>query len=195
MQRRTVLRSLAAVIAARPLSNLDLLAEAQADLTDANIAALKAIAEVVLPAALGQKGRDAEVARFVSWVRNYRAGADRGGGYGNARLTPPTGPSPATGYPAQFAALDKAASAQGAASLAALAIDTRRVVIETALNQPQRVTQLPGRPNGANVIADFMGYYFGSAGARDLCYNAAIGRETCRGLEGSEKAPAPLGAR
>jgi len=27
----------------------------------------------------------------------------------------------------------------------------------------------------------------------DLCYQAAIGRDDCRGLEGSEKPPTPIG--
>jgi len=29
----------------------------------------------------------------------------------------------------------------------------------------------------------------------DLCYQAEIGRDTCRGLENSEQAPKPMGAR
>jgi hypothetical protein len=37
-----------------------------------------------------------------------------------------------------------------------------------------------------------MGHYFNSSDARDLCYRANIGRDTCRGLGGSDKAPAPL---
>src|SRR5262249_48783168 len=63
---------------------------------------------------------------------------------------------------------------------------------EAALNEPQRVTQLPARPNGNSLVADFTGLYFNGADARDLAYSAAIGRDTCRGLDGSEKAPAPL---
>src|SRR5947207_1495091 len=125
MKRRTVLKSLAAVVAARPLADLRLLAQAP-PLTDANIATLDAIAEVVLPASLGKQGRDKAVSRFVGWVRNYREGAERGGGYGDAQLGQPTGPLPTRNYPAQFAALVAAAQAQGGASLAALAIDKRR---------------------------------------------------------------------
>jgi hypothetical protein len=194
MKRRTLLKSFAAIFAARPLAGLDLLAQAP-PLTDADIASLKAIAEVVLPTALGRDGRETEVARFVTWVRNYRPGAERGGGYGNAQLSQPTGPSPAVRYPAQFEALDRAAQAQGATSFATLTLEGRRGVIEAALNEPQRVMTLPRVPNGANVVADLMGYYFGSASARDLCYRAEIGRDTCRGLEGSDQPPRPLGGR
>jgi len=192
MRRRTLLKSIAAVVAARPLTGLDVFAQGP-PLSDANVAALRALGEVVLPASLGQAARDQAVDRFVGWVRNYREGADRGGGYGNAQLSQPTGPSPAARYPAQFAALDQAAQAQGAGTFAALAVDKRRAIVEAALNGPPPVTRMPARPTGANLVADFMGYYFNSPEAYDLCYNAAIGRDTCRGLEGSERAPEPLG--
>ena len=61
------------------------------------------------------------------------------------------------------------------------------------LNEPARVMAMPARPNGANLVADFMGYFFSSAEASDLAYDAAIGRDSCRGLDGSERAPQPLG--
>jgi hypothetical protein len=159
------------------------------------VTALRAIAEVVLPGALGRDGREQAVTKFVSWVRNYKAGAERGGGYGNAQLGQPTGPSPAARYPEQFAALDQAAQAQGAATLAALSADKRRLVIENALNTPTRVAQMPARPNGANVIADFMGLFYNGPEGYDLAYNAAIGRDTCRGLDGSDREPEPLGRK
>jgi hypothetical protein len=34
-----------------------------------------------------------------------------------------------------------------------------------------------------------MAFYFQSSAANDLCYRAAIGREACRGLPGSEDPP------
>jgi hypothetical protein len=108
-------------------------------------------------------------------------------------LSQPTGPSPAGRYPAQFAALDQAAQAQGGNTFAALAVEKRRAVVEAALNGPPPITRMPARPTGANLVADFMGYFFNSADAYDLCYEAAIGRDTCRGLDGSERAPGPLG--
>jgi len=195
MRRRTVLQSLAAVVVVRPLTKLGLLAQSAqpSALKDREIATIKAIAEVTLPSAAGAEGRDQGVAQFVAWVRNYKEGADRGHGYGNSQLAQPTGPSPASRYPAQFAALDKAAADQGAASFAALAPAARRAIVENALNTPQPTTRLPARPTGANLIADFMGLYFNSPEAVDLCYRAAIERDTCRGLENSEQAPRPLG--
>jgi hypothetical protein len=191
VKRRTVLKSLAAVVAVPALSELQLVAQGPS-LSDADIATLKAIAEVVLPTALGQSGRDKAVARFVAWIRNYKDGADRGHSYGASTLAAASGPSPAARYPAQFAALDKSARDQGAASLAALPLDARRTLVESALNVPQPLNRLPARPTGANLVADFAGYYFNSADAFDLAYDADIGRDSCRSLEGSENAPAKL---
>ena len=51
---------------------------------------------------------------------------------------------------------------------------------------------MPARPNGAHLIADFMGLYFNSADAFDQAYRAAIGRDDCRSLEGSDQPPTPL---
>lgn len=195
MKRRTLLQSFVGAFVATPLMRWRASARTLDDLSDANIATLKAIAEVVVPSAAGAEGRQRAVAQFTAWVANYKEGADRGHGYGNSQLSQPTGPSPAARYSAQFAALDQAARDQGAASFAAAALAVRRTIVENALNTPQPVTRLPNRPTGANLVADFMGMYFSSAEAMDLCYQAEIGRDTCRGLENSELPPKPMGAR
>jgi hypothetical protein len=191
MKRRALLQSLAAVFAARPFAGLRLAAQAT-PLSGAEIATLRAVAEVVLLAALDRAGRERVVASFAAWVRDYREGADRGHGYGSSSLSQPSGPPPARRYPAQFSALDKAAAARGAASFAALPLDARRGVIEAALNEPQPVQRLPARPTGANLVADFMGFYFTSGDAWDLAYRAGIGRDRCRTLDGSDRPPSPL---
>jgi len=193
MQRRTLLQTLAAAIFVRPSVSVGLPAQVATGITEAQVATLRALAEVVLPTAAGEAGRTAAVDRFVAWVRDYREGADRGHTYGSSVLAPATGPSPATRYPAQFAALDQAASGRGAATFASLPAPERRAVVETLLNQGPPVTALPARPNGASLIADFMGSYFASEAGYDLAYNAAIGRDTCRGLDDSGKAPGSLG--
>lgn len=193
MTRRLWLRLVGAVAAALPLSSLRALAWAQSA-PALNTATLGAIAEVVLPSVLTARERADAVTAFVGWVAGYRAGADAGHGYGNARLRR-TASSPASAYPDQLAALEAAAKAEGAASLSALAIDARRRVIEAALTTPTRVTQLPSRPNGAHVVADFMGQFFHGQTGYNLAYRAAINREDCRGLDGSDAPPAPLPVR
>jgi hypothetical protein len=196
MKRRTLLQSLAAAFTAtRVWPSAALRAQSPPPLTDANIAALTGIAEVVLPSSLDAANRDAVVSRFVNWVRNYREGADRGHGYGASRLSAPTGPSPAAMYPPQFATLDRYATEAGAPDFARAPRDVRRAVVLRALNEPQPTQRMPASPTGANLVADFMGLYFNGADAWDLCYQAEIGSDRCRTLEGSEKPPAPIGGR
>ena len=193
MNRRRLLQSFAAAIVARPVAARAATQTQAPALADRDVATLRAIAEVVLPQAIGPAARERAVARFVAWHRNYREGADRGHGYGSSTLASPAGPPPAARYPPQFAALDQAARDRGAANVAALAPDARRAVIEAALDGPPRVNRLPARPTGANLVADFMGLYFNSGDAWDLCYNAEIGRDRCRALDGSDQPPPPFG--
>ena len=148
---------------------------------------LAAIAEVVLPT---DADRKAAVSAFTAWIANYQEGADTDHGYGNTRVRN-TGPSPATNYAAQIAALDAAARTTGAAGFAAASLDLRRAIIEAAMTGA-RIDRLSARPTGAQIAADLMGHYFNSAAAQDLCYRAAIGRDECRGLPGSDKQPASL---
>jgi hypothetical protein len=190
--RRTLLQSLAAVVVTPSLAGKAAGAP-QATFGDAERATLHAIADVALPSALDDTERNAVVTQFVAWHRNYREGADRGHGYGSSTLAAPAGPPPAARYPAQFAALDASAKADGAASFAALGRDARRRLVEAALNTPQPVNRLPARPTGANLVADFMGLYFNGASAWDLAYQAEIGRDSCRTLAGSERAPSARG--
>jgi Gluconate 2-dehydrogenase subunit 3 len=193
MRRRTLLQSVAGGLFLGSVARLRSLVQAPTVLTDANITTLRALADVVLPSALGDPGRAAAVDRFVAWIRDYREGADRGHGYGASTLSQPSGPSPAARYRPQFAALDQLAKAHGATTFAGLPPERRREVVEAVLSQPERVINMPARPNGASLVADFMGYYFGSEGGYDLAYGAAIGRDTCRGLDGSDRPPGPPG--
>ena len=192
--RRTILQAFATAVAASPLGRLGIFAQAP-PISDAQVATLRAIAELVLPSALGRDDRERVVNGFVAWVRNYKEGAEMGHGYGSSTLRQPSGPSPAARYPAQFASLDDAAKTSGGAVFAALPADARRPVIEAALNGPQPVNRLPPQPSGQSLIADVMGFYFTSPDAWDLAYQAQIGRDKCRTLDGSDNPPSPLELR
>ena len=188
MRRRTWLQSLAAFVVLRPWARVSARLQSTA-FSAADIATLEAIAEIVLPTVLTDAERKTVVSSFVRWGQNYREGADRGHGYGDSRLTAPTSPSPVSRYPAQFAALEKAAADRGARSFAALPRDARRAVVEASLEGPQPVARFSARPTGANLIADFMGLYYNSPDAYDLCYQREIRRDQCRTLTGSENEP------
>ena len=181
VSRRDALKTVAAV----PFLRLeDERFRLKAETTQSEEATLRAIAEVVLPAAAN---RDVAVRAFSEWIANYKEGADTDHGYGNTRVRP-TGPSPSRNYPTQLAALDAAAVSKGATSFVAASIDQRRAILEAAISDA-KVERLPTRPTGAHIATDLMGHYFDSSAANDLCYRAAIGRDICRGLPGSELPP------
>jgi hypothetical protein len=192
--RRTLLQSVIGLAVARPVRLLIRRFQA-APFTTSERETLVAVAEVVLPSDLRAPDRNRVVDAFVAWFVSYREGADMGHGYGSSTVRQRSGPSPAGRYPAQFAAIDRAAAARGAARFAALPLAARREIVEQLLNEPQPVNRLPAQPTGANLIADFMGSYFTSADAWDRCYRAEIRRDSCRTLDDSTRAPRPLGGR
>ncbi len=199
MKRRTLLQWFVGFVAARPFLSVRLFAQAP-PFSAANKATLAAIAEVVLPTSLGDSGRAAVVDKFVAWFVNYRAGSDMGHTYGSpddgsrpSRIANKSAASPVSRYATQFAAFDATARDRGAASFAAWSPAERQSAIEVALTTNGQAARLPARPNGTNLVADFMGFYFNSGDAYDLCYNAAIGRENCRSLDGSDQPPTPIG--
>ena len=159
------------------------------DLTADHILVLRDVAPTVLPSAVGAKGADEAVDAFVRWVRDYKEGVPLVHGYGDPRLVR-TGPSPATGYAKQVAALQDAARIRGG-RFGTLPIDARRALLEEAFTSAG-VQSLPGRPEGKHVVADLMAHYFRSSAANDLCYNARIGRNTYRALQITTVRPRPL---
>ena len=136
---------------------------------------LEGLANLVLPASLGNSGSKKVADEFVVYVRDYRPGADTEHGYGFTRVVPKP-PSPARRYAEQ---------------LSSLALPLTKDSVKQALTQ-SGVKELPRVPDGKSVIADLMAFYFRSSEANDLCYRAAIGRDQCRGLKGSDQVPAPL---
>jgi len=155
----------------------------------ADQARIRSIAEAVLPEEIGAPEQDKAVAAFLAWLRDYKAGADTDHGYGFTRLRK-LPPSPAAKYPEQLEALETAARARGL-SFGDLSRDDRRSILEAAI-AAARIERLPARPDGGHIATDLMGFFFNSIDANDLCYRAAIGRDLCRGLEGSSERPAPL---
>ena len=175
MYRRTLLQCVSGVWGTISFSGLRAWAQTAA-FPGEHGKVLRELASVVLPSALGRTGSDGVAGKFERYVREYRPGADTDHGYGFTHVIPkPASPAPA--YMEQLAALPSPVT---------------RAVVEEALEKAH-VKDLPRIPDGKNVIADLMSFYFRSSDANDLCYRAAIGRDKCRGLAGSEQPPAPLG--
>lgn len=188
MTRRTLLRWIASAAAAWPLVRLHVHAQG-AELTPAQILALRDIASTVLPSVLGPGGIDQAVDAFLRWLRDYRAGVPLSHGYGHPVLVF-TGPSPAGTYARQLDALAEAARARGR-RFGALPLEARRGLLDDAL-AAAGVRSLPNRPSGAHVVSDLMAHYFRSSAAWDLCYDARIGRHTFRPIAVTTVRPQPL---
>src|SRR4029079_18815836 len=194
--RRGAIKTLGAAAAAAPVFRLK--AEAagrapggfrlQAEVPDSSL--LAAIAEVVIPA---EADRKAAVDAFIRWIRESKEVADTDHGYGNTRVRA-TGPSPAGNYGAQIAALESADRAANAAGFAKAPFQVRRHLLERAIADA-KIERLPSRPTGGHVATDLMGHYFASSSASDLCYGVAIGRDQCRGAQGSDEAHGPIPAK
>ena len=174
MLRRTVLQWLAAAAGTIPFPALR--AWAQTTSFPGNYGnTLRGLAAAVLPSELGRAGTDQVAAKFEQWVRDYRPGAILEPGYGFPRLRSKA-PTPASTYVGQ---------------LAALKVPITAADVEAALEK-SNIKDLPRSPDGRHVITDLMAFYFHGSDANDLCYRAAIRREDCRGLQGSDNPPPPL---
>jgi len=133
---------------------------------------MRQLAAIVLPASLGRSSTDRIAVEFVLWIRDYKTGAQIGSGYGHPR-TQVTGPDPSAGYVQQ---------------LTALGSPIARAAVEKEL-AAANIDRIPPRPNGRHVASDLMAFFFNSAAAEDLLYNAQIKRDDCRGLANSGRRP------
>jgi hypothetical protein len=186
MRRRVLLQWVGGVVAALRLPGR---LGAQPGLTPGHEALLASVAEAVLPEELGRQAMDRVVADFVRWHREYRAEAETDHGYGVTRLRR-TPAAPLARYTSQFEAIETRARERGRLFVD-LPLADRRAILERAIADA-KVERLPARPDGGHVATDLMGFYFHSVEANDRCYRRAIGRDVCRGLDGSSERPAPL---
>ncbi len=189
MRRRTFVKLAMSAVALSPVQRLAFAAPSSA-LPDASLVTLRALAPIVLPKAIGRRNVDAVTERFLAWIDGYRAGVPTEHGYGHPRFRR-TPASPADKYAAQLAALEEAADRQHHQPFSRLTPDAKRALIEAAFREA-KVESLAERPNGRHVAADLMAFYFGSSEANDVCYQAQIGRETCRPISQVTTRPRPL---
>jgi hypothetical protein len=150
---------------------------------------LRAVSHVVLPASLGSAGIDTATSQFLTWIRDYKAGAEMSTGYGFPRAQV-VGADPSAHYAEQLRAIEAAAVAKGA-SFTKLDAAAQRAIVEGALGQAN-VERIPSRPDGKHVASDLMSFFFSGSGGQDFLYGVAIRRDRCRGLERSGERPAAL---
>jgi len=146
-------------------------------------ARLRAVAGAVLPSELGVAGLERTVVGFERWLAGYREGVEllHGYGTGDIRLT---GPSPALRWAAQLQALGP--------SFVSLSLAERQARLRRAL-EGGRFTGLPPVDRAPHLAIGLVSFFYGSPEATDLCYQASIGRESCRPLDTATRPPRPLG--
>ena len=183
MTRRFLVRWALSLLAVAPFARVRLFAQVRS-LDEVDRGALRTLAKVTLPSALGADGAEDVAESFLRWIAGYRAGAEMSPGYGVPRLrrTPDLDIST---YRPQLQSLREGMDSEDSAAVKARIRDS----LEAA-----GIEALPSRPDGRHVIADLLSYYLGSSEARDLCYQAEIRRHTCPGLAGMDERPAPLGS-
>ena len=149
---------------------------------------LDALGAAILPTELGSAQISRVVAGFRRWIDGYREKAEVNHDYGGSRLRF-TGPTPATRWTRQLDELDATARAAHGAPFAALTVAQRRDIVRPLLVGERGI---PQNPDGATHVAlALLGFFYGSPLATDICYDAAIGKNSCRPLSESPKHPAP----
>jgi hypothetical protein len=189
MKRRAFVRLAVSAVALSPFHRVTLSASSS-PLPEASLATLRSLAPVVLPTALGRRGIELVTDRFLAWLAGYRPGVVMEHGYGRPRVRR-TPDSPAPRYVEQLNALQDASAQQHRQAFSRLPAEAKLGLIEAAF-KAAGIDTLPGIPNGRHVVADLMAFYFQSSEANDHCYQAAIGRETCRPLSQVTARPRPL---
>jgi len=156
---------------------------------------LQAVAEVVLPAAeLKADGVARVVGDFQKWLDEFEPVAEQDHPY----LTSSDivyGPGDPRGrWQAQLEALDIEAQKELGKPFPGLSIAERRRAIERALRS-ERLDRLPTTAEASHIAIGLAAFFYSTPEANDLCYESAIGRTRCRGLESGPQKPTVLSKR
>ncbi len=147
---------------------------------------LRAVAEAVLPAELGDEGLTRAVAGFERWSADLEPVAELSHPY----LVPETrysGPDPRPGWVAQLHGLEKECGSRYGKALGDVDVPVRRTLLARPLRQAGPGL---GAPAGADHVAvALMAHFFASPAATDLCYGRTIAKQQCRGLDGALDEP------
>jgi hypothetical protein len=192
MERRDLLKlgATAAALAATGVAAQESSRDITLDFLPSGLAVLWPVAQAVLPAEIGTAGQKEALAAFVTWIHEHGAGRYLEPGYGHTRIAKSTA-APLETYRAQLQALEAAARRRHGKGFGALDLAARRALLVEAF-AALKIDGLGERPAGRHVATDLMSHYFGSVEANDLCYEAEIGRDSCRSLEGSGERPEPM---
>jgi hypothetical protein len=108
-------------------------------------------------------------------------------GYGTSRLRS-TGPTPLTRWSAQLDQLDADAQRLRQRRFRDLSTADREQIVRDAL-KGERLDRMPAVADANHVAVALLAHFYDSPGAADLCYEAQIGRQTCRPLAAQASKP------
>jgi len=185
LTRRGFLASLAAAV---PLAAIVRRAHASAvEYVQGDPATLDALALAVLPSQLGRAGMMREAAAFRDWAAKYQESSELVHGYGTSRLRS-TGPTPLTRWSAQLDQLDADAQRLRQRRFRDLSATDREQIVRDSL-KGERLDRMPAVVDANHVAVALLAHFYDSSGAADLCYEAQIGRQTCRPLAAQTTKP------
>jgi hypothetical protein len=184
-------RFLASVAAALPLTIVVRRAHAAAiHHLESDPATLDALAVAVLPSELGRAGAMRVAREFRDWGAKYRENAELVHGYGTSRLRA-TGATPLTRWTTQLDELEAQAQSKYQQRFRDLTVAQRTDLVRSAL-AGQRLDRMPSVVDASHVAIALLAHFYDSPAATDLCYNAQIGKQTCRPLSAQARKPLPM---
>jgi hypothetical protein len=188
VSRRSFLASFAAAL---PLTVIVRRAHAAAVVhLESDPATLDALAAAVLPSELGRAGTTRVAREFRDWGAKYRENAELVHGYGTSRLRA-TGPTPVTRWTTQLDELEAQSQSKHRQRFRDLTVAQRAELVRGAL-AGQRLDRMPSVVEANHVAIALIAHFYDSSAATDLCYNAHIGRQTCRPLSAQARKPLPM---
>ena len=150
---------------------------------------LAALAGIVLPAAsLGEEGVQRVVEGFRKWLDELEPVAELDHAYISTDeiLYGPPDPDPL--WTAQLEALELEAEKRHEASFAAVPREEQETLLRRQL-PPNPGAALPDPARAPHVALGLLAYFYQTSEANDLCYERAIEKTTCRGVESGAVEP------
>lgn len=152
---------------------------------------VQALCVAILPSSLGTEGAARVAGEFQAWLSTFRAGAERNHGYGTGDLTfNPDDPAPR--WSNQLTQLDGDARREHSQSFAEITVAERQSLVAAALGDADE--SIPSPVRAGHVAVALLAFFYASPEATNLCYGAAVNKQTCRPLSESPRRPVILPA-
>jgi hypothetical protein len=150
---------------------------------------LAAVAGIVLPAAsLGEEGVRRVVDGFRGWLDELEPVAELDHVYIFTDEIPYGPPDPEPLWTAQLEALELESERRHEAAFAAIPRAEQQAMLERQL-PPHLEGGLPAPARAPHVALGLLAYFYQTSEANDLCYQRAIEKTTCRGIESGAVEP------